>query len=141
MLRPECVALRRAPSPPPSLPPFPPLTLTLLSLSPSPSLDYIWDGDELSAADLKLPDIETAQYSCHVVGLVLHAASRTLYLCDPNGALVPGGNMEFLALPFAPRGAKPSTAVSQYDLQQRSAAAAAAAAAAAPRATKKARKG
>lgn len=66
--------------------------------------------------------IETAQYSCHVVGLVLDAASSTCYVCDPNGALVPGANMEFLALPFAARGAKPSTAVSQFDLDQQRAA-------------------
>ena len=63
--------------------------------------------------------IETAQYSCHVVGLVLHAPERILFVCDPNGSLVPGGNMEFLSLPFAPRVGKASTATSQYDLDER----------------------
>ncbi len=63
--------------------------------------------------------IETAQYSCHVVGLVLHAPERVLYVCDPNGSLVAGGNMEFLALPFAARVGKASTATSQYDLDER----------------------
>ena len=62
--------------------------------------------------------IETAQYSCHVVGLVLDARSCTCLICDPNGAIVPGGNMEFLCVPFAARSAKPSTALSQYDLDQ-----------------------
>jgi hypothetical protein len=83
-----------------------------------PRPDYIWDGDELKKKDLEVEGIETAQYSCHVVGLVLNAHSRTCTVCDPNGALVPGGNIEFLALPFTARAGKASTALSQYDLDQ-----------------------
>jgi hypothetical protein len=88
-----------------------------LTCLPCYVLNYIWDGDELSAADLKVEGIETAQFSCHVVGLVLDARARVAYVADPNGALVPGGNMEFLSLPFALR-KKPSTAVSQFDADQ-----------------------
>jgi hypothetical protein len=88
-----------------------------LSCMPLYILNYIWDGDELCAADLVVDTIETAQYSCHVVGLVVDARARVAYVADPNGALVPGGNMEFLSLPFAPR-KRPSTAVSQYDVDQ-----------------------
>ena len=88
-----------------------------LTCLPCYVLNYIWDGDELSAADLKVEAIETAQFSCHVVGLVLDARARVAFVADPNGALVPGGNMEFLSLPVALR-KKPSTAVSQFDLDQ-----------------------
>ncbi len=74
----------------------------------------IFDGDELTAADLKRDDIETAQYSCHVVGLVL-SRSRNVFIADPNGALIPGGNMEFLSLPVLSFDFKPTTATSHYD--------------------------
>jgi hypothetical protein len=76
----------------------------------------IFDGDELTNADLKVDVNETAQYSCHVVvvGLVL-SASRNAFVADPNGALVQGGNMEFLSLPLAPSNVKPTTAMSRFD--------------------------
>jgi hypothetical protein len=86
-----------------------------LAVMPLYVLNYIFDGDELSAADLAVDSIETAQYSCHVVGLVLDGRSRTAFVADPNGALVPGGNMEFLRLPFAHR-KQASTAISAFDL-------------------------
>ena len=55
--------------------------------------------------------------------LVLDGARRVAHIADPNGALLPGGNIEFVALPFCPR-ARPTTALSRYDLDQRAAAAA-----------------
>ena len=33
------------------------------------------------------------RYSLHVLGLVLDGRKRTAYICDPNGSLLPGGNM------------------------------------------------
>ncbi len=93
--------------------------------SPPPSLFHpffphadIFDGDELSAAELKVETIETAQYSCHVVGLVLSGTGKDAFICDPNGALLAGGNMEFLSLPLAPSGFRPTTAVSAWDRDQ-----------------------
>ena len=81
-------------------------------------LSYIWDGDELGAADLK-EDIETAQYSIHCIGLVVHCQSRTAYLADPNGALLKGGSTEFIKIPFTRlSGCKPTTAVSRWDRDQ-----------------------
>ncbi len=79
-----------------------------------PACADIFDGDELSAADLKRDDIETAQYSCHVVGLVL-SQSQNAFIADPNGALIRGGNMEFLSVPVLSSNFKPTTATSRYD--------------------------
>ena len=58
------------------------------------------------------------RYSVHVLGLVFDGRTRTCYLCDPNGVLLPGGNMEFVCVPFTARDGAPSTAVSAYDLAQ-----------------------
>ena len=80
----------------------------------------IFDGDELTDADLEVNGEETAQYSCHVVGLVL-TPSRDAIVADPNGALVPGGNMEFLSLPLTLKDTKPTTALSRYDMDVASA--------------------
>ena len=62
-------------------------------------LNYIWDLDELTQAELGGSAEETAQYSCHVVGLVMDASRRMVFVADPNGAPIPGGNLEFLAVP------------------------------------------
>jgi hypothetical protein len=80
---------------------------------------YIFDADELDDSELRETAEETAQYSSHVLGLLLDGASRSAVLCDPNGALLPGGNMELLALPLRRRREEPSTAVSRFDLDQR----------------------
>lgn len=53
-------------------------------------LNYIWCEKELTDEEMALADAETAQYSCHVVGLVLDARRRALYVADPNGGLIPG---------------------------------------------------
>ena len=58
------------------------------------------DGDELTEEEMAVPDVETAQYSVHVVGVVLDGCSMTAYICDPNGPLIPGACMEFLHLPL-----------------------------------------
>jgi hypothetical protein len=85
-------------------------------------LNYIFDRDELDQADMRVRDIETAQYSVHVVGLVMHGAERVVHIADPNGALLPGGNIEFLHVPFTLRvHSRGTTSVSQFDIdsQQR----------------------
>ncbi len=58
---------------------------------------------------------ETAQYSLHTVGLVMHRDSRRLFVADPNGALIGGSNMEFLAMPLKKLNHKSTTKVSAYD--------------------------
>jgi len=82
-------------------------------------LNYIWHAKELSAAVLCNYQDEAAQYSCHVVGLVMDAERRALCIADPNGGLVTPGNLEFLTVPPTRRTAKPSTRWSQYDLDQK----------------------
>ena len=97
------------------------MSVTLPPSFPFPTLSPhadIFDGDELCTADLKVETIETAQYSCHVVGLVLSGSGKDAFICDPNGALLAGGNMEFLSLPLAPSGFRPTTAVSAWDRDQ-----------------------
>jgi len=81
-------------------------------------LNYIFDGDELTDKQLAKGKKETAQYSCHVVGLVFDRDNQRVIVADPNGPLVPGSNMEFLAIPLQPKGEE-STSVSSYDLQKR----------------------
>jgi hypothetical protein len=81
-------------------------------------LNYIFDLDELEEADMALP-IETALFSLHVVGLVLDGRSNVAYVCDPNGQLLPGGNMEFVHIPVTLRDGPSTTAVSAFDIAQR----------------------
>jgi hypothetical protein len=85
-----------------------------LVISLSSCLD-IFDGDELNSAELKCEMFETAQYSCHVVGLVL-SVSKDAFIADPNGVLLPGGNMDFLSLPLGECfDFTPTTKNSRYD--------------------------
>lgn len=90
---------------------------TMTSL-PCYVLNYIYDGDELEEEDMALP-IETALFSLHVVGLVLDGRAKVCYICDPNGQLIPGGNMEFVHIPVTLREGPPTTAVSAFDVAQR----------------------
>jgi hypothetical protein len=54
------------------------------SLSPIPThCADIFDGDELTNADLNVDVNKTIQYSCHVVGLVL-SAFHNVFVADPN---------------------------------------------------------
>lgn len=83
-------------------------------------LCYLFDADELEDADLAtaaLGDDESACFSVHVIAAVLHAAERTVLLCDPNGQLKPESGMELLRLPVArlPAHVAPSTANSRRD--------------------------
>jgi hypothetical protein len=68
---------------------------------------------------LKTHLVETAQYSLHVVGLVFDVPRQRVIIADPNGALIPGSNMEFLSMPLKRRRAKESTAVSRFDLDSK----------------------
>jgi len=61
---------------------------------------------------------ETAQYSIHAVGLLFKHHTRTVVICDPNGALLPGGSMEFLSVPVRGRAGPPTTSVSQHGREQ-----------------------
>ena len=78
-------------------------------------LCYLFDNDELSVEELKNATEETAQYSLHAVGLVMHRDSRRLFVADPNGALIGGSNMEFLAMPLKKLNHTSTTKVSAYD--------------------------
>ena len=78
-------------------------------------LCYLFDNDELSVEELKNATEETAQYSLHAVGLVMHRDSRRLFVADPNGALIGGSNKEFLAMPLKKLNHTSTTKVSAYD--------------------------
>lgn len=36
---------------------------------------------------------QLGRYSLHVLGLAFDGRDHVAYLCDPNGSLLPGGNM------------------------------------------------
>ena len=80
-------------------------------------LNYIFDGDELTDEDLSKSTVETAQYSCHAVGLIFDSSHRRIIVADPNGPLIPGSNMEFIQVPLTQRRAPPSTKLSSFDLE------------------------
>ena len=80
-------------------------------------LNYLFDKDELDDADMTNSSLETAQYSCHVVGLIFDRKHRRIVVADPNGALIPGYNMEFLKVPLTESSSLPSTKVSSFDLE------------------------
>ena len=93
--------------------------LSEINFLPMYILNYIFDADELSTRELKTHLVETAQYSLHVVGLVFDVPRQRVIIADPNGALIPGSNMEFLSMPLKRRRAKESTAVSRFDLDSK----------------------
>jgi hypothetical protein len=78
-------------------------------------LCYLFDTDELSNAQIKTIKEETAQYSLHAIGLYIHIGLKAIIIADPNGALRPGFNMEFLSMPLTKLRSKPTTSVSRYD--------------------------
>jgi hypothetical protein len=82
-------------------------------------LNYIFSDDELSDQELESHVVETAQYSLHVVGLVFDMHRSRLFIADPNGALIPGSNMEFLSMPLKTRNTAASTKVSCFDLESK----------------------
>lgn len=89
-----------------------------IGMMPLYILNYIFDKDELTDEQLSNDKPETAQYSCHVVGLVFDKLKKRIIVVDPNGPLIPGSNMEFLVVPFVLRNETPSTSNSQYDIDQ-----------------------
>ena len=91
----------------------------VVNIMPLYVLNYIFDGDELSNNELKNAVEETAQYSLHVIGLVFDMHRSRLFIADPNGALIPGSNMEFLSIPLKTRNATASTKVSCFDLESK----------------------
>ena len=78
-------------------------------------LNYLYDTEELTNAELLASKEESAQYSLHAVGLVFDQSNRRIIVADPNGALVPGSNMEFVQISLTSRSTS-STSVSQIDL-------------------------
>ena len=80
-------------------------------------ISYLFDNDELTEEDLSRSTQESAQYSCHAVGLVFDRKIRRIIVADPNGPLIPGFNMEFLKFPLIKRSA-PSTKLSSFDLEK-----------------------
>ena len=100
--------------------------IRIQELTDSPDIDtiiiplyilcYVFDSNELSMEDLQNATEETAQYSLHVVGLVMHRVQHILFVADPNGALIGGSNMEFLAMPLKKLiSDRSTTKVSAYD--------------------------
>jgi len=81
-------------------------------------LCYIFDGDELTKADLEYTEIETAQYSVHVLALVLDGRTKTCYACDPNGHFKPGSGLEYLHLPLQERSDVATTFLSKHDIER-----------------------
>jgi hypothetical protein len=78
-------------------------------------LSYLYDTEELTHAELLASKEESAQYSLHAVGLVFDQTNKRIIVADPNGALVPGSNMEFVQIPLTSRSTC-STSVAQWDL-------------------------
>ena len=78
-------------------------------------LSYLYDIEELTHAELLASKEESAQYSLHAVGLVFDQSNKRIIVADPNGALVPGSNMEFVQIPLTSRSTC-STSVAQWDL-------------------------
>jgi hypothetical protein len=76
---------------------------------------YVFGNNEFSMEDLQSATEESAQYSLHVVGLVMHRVQRILFVADPNGAIIGGSNMEFLAMPLKILNHRSTTKVSAYD--------------------------
>lgn len=88
-----------------------------VSFMPLYILNYLFDNDELSEQDLSGSTEESAQYSCHAVGLIFDRFRRRIILADPNGPLIPGFNMEFLKIPLTQRRI-PTTKLSSFDMDQ-----------------------
>ena len=76
---------------------------------------YVFGNNEFSMEDLQSATEESAQYSLHVVGFVMHRVQRILFVADPNEAVIGGSNMEFLAMPLKILNHRSTTKVSAYD--------------------------
>lgn len=65
-----------------------------------------------------------AMYDIHVVGLLFDGRNgddKKVYVADPNGALIPGSNFEFLKIPIRKRTGKPTTKEGEYNKNRRQA--------------------
>ena len=83
-------------------------------------LNYLFNEKELTKEMLDdLGPKGTAMYDSHAVGLVFDGKGKAVYVADPNGQLIPGGNMEALCVPFKKRGGEPTTREAEYDLEQK----------------------
>jgi hypothetical protein len=74
-------------------------------------VNYLFDQDELTPAQMAVmqPFEETAQHSIHALELVFDPDSKSIVFADPNGALIPGSNMEFVCVPAEKRDSPAST--------------------------------
>ena len=81
-------------------------------------LCYIFDGNELTNADLENTEIESAQYSLHVLGVVLDGRTNTCFVCDPNGYFKPGSGLEYLHLPLQESRNPATTFLSLHDIER-----------------------
>ena len=72
-------------------------------------LNYLFDTNELTNAELKNTKEETAQYILHVVvGLVImNHQNITIIIADP--IIIDGSNMEFISMPLSKLRSKPTT--------------------------------
>ena len=95
--------------------------MLLLEIIPKyiPYICCLFDNNEFTNAELKNIKEESAQYSLHVVGLVINSLNKTVIIADPNGALIGGSNMEFLTMPLTKLQSKPTTSLSCYDRMER----------------------
>jgi hypothetical protein len=80
---------------------------------------HLFDSNEITNAEIKNIKEESAQYSLHVIGLVINSLNKTVIIADPNGALIGGSNMEFLTMPLTKLQSKPTTSLSCYDKMER----------------------
>jgi len=90
-------------------------TASSISCMPMYVLNYLYDTEELTPADLLASTEESAQYSLHAVGLVFDGIHKRIIVADPNGALIPGSNMEFVHIPLLRRSSA-STNISSFDM-------------------------
>ena len=82
-------------------------------------LCYLFNTNALTNVALKNTREETAQYSLHVVGLVINPSNKTIIIADPNEALIGRSNiMEIISMPLSKLRNKPITCVSSYDTKE-----------------------
>jgi hypothetical protein len=74
-------------------------------------VNYLFDQDELTPDQMAAmePCEETVQHSIHALELVFDPDSKSIVFADPNGALIPGSNMEFVCVPAEKRDSPAST--------------------------------
>jgi len=81
--------------------------------------NYIWGAEGCTASETANKGEEVAQYSTHMIVLTFDSRAKVVYVCDPNGSILRGGNLEFVSIPVKMRRSKPSTWLSQHDIDTR----------------------